>query len=259
MTKTGLSFTLSRISAAPVLLLVAVAAIGCSKGETSSAATSDSSATTPAATASSTAAPSNIVRVRGNLTAISDTALDLSSDSGAVHVAIAGPLDVYARVPATLSQVTETSFVGVTSVTQPDGSQRATEIHIFPDKLRGTGEGSYLMQRGNRGGSGNPSTMTNGTVSGSGAPADSSKTPRMTNGSVSGKPGGTLTVKYQGGTQTITIPPDVSVTAIAPSTTPLAAGANVSVTAIKQPDGTLKASFVMLGGGGRGGRRGRPQ
>lgn len=256
VTKTGLSFTLSRISAAPVLLLVAVAAIGCSKGKTSSAATSDSSATTPTATASSTAAPSNIVRVRGNLTAISDTALDLSSDSGAVHVAIAGPLDVYARVPATLSQVTETSFVGVTSVTQPDGSQRATEVHIFPDKLRGTGEGSYLMQRGNRGG--NPSTMTNGTVSGSGAPTDSSKTPRMTNGSVSGKPGGTLTVKYQGGTQTITIPPDVSVTAIAPSTTPLAAGANVSVTAIKQPDGTLKASFVMLGGA-RGGRRGRPQ
>jgi hypothetical protein len=257
MTKTGLSFTLSRISAAPVLLLVAVAAIGCSKGKTSSAATSDSSATTPVATASSAAAPSNIVRVRGNLTAISDTALDLSSDSGAVHVAIARPLDVYARVPATLAQVNENSFVGVTSATQPDGSQRATEIHIFPDKLRGTGEGSYLMQRGNRGG-GNPSTMTNGTVSGSGAPADSSKTPRMTNGSVSGKPGGTLTVKYQGGTQTITIPPDVSVTAIAPSTTPLAAGVNVSVTAIRQPDGTLKASFVILGGA-RGGRPGRPQ
>jgi hypothetical protein len=196
-----------------------------------------------------------MVRLRGNVVAVSDTALDLSSDSGNVHLSVDAPLDVYARVPATLAQVNENSFVGVTSVKQPDGTQRATEIHIFPDKLRGTGEGSYLMQRGNRGGGGNPSTMTNGTVSQ--APADSSKVPRMTNGSVTGKPGGTMTVKYQDGTQTITIPPDVSVTAIAPSTTPLAAGANVSVTATKQPDGTLKASFVMIGGGrgGRGGRR----
>lgn len=250
------TFSISRRSAAPVLFLVAAAVIGCSKGDTSAAA-SDSASAAPAATAASTAAPSNVVRLRGNLTVISDTALTLSSDSGDVHVAIDGPLDVYARVPATLSQVTETSFVGVTSIKQPDGSQRATEIHIFPDKLRGTGEGSNLMQRGNRGG--NPSTMTNGTVSGSGAPVDTSKAPRMTNGSVSGKPGGTLTVKYQGGTQTITIPPDVTVTAIAPSQTPLASGANVSVTATRQPDGTLKASFVMLGGGGRGGRRGRPQ
>ncbi len=251
--------TIARVSAAAILSF-AVAIAGCSKADTSSSAARSDSATTAASapTSSGDAPTSNVVRLRGNLVAISDTALDLSSDSGNVHVAIAGPLDVYARVPAKLAQVNENSFVGVTSVKQPDGSQRATEVHIFPDKLRGTGEGSYLMQRGgNRGGGGggNPSTMTNGTVSGS-APADSSRSPRMTNGAVSGKPGGTLTVKYQGGTQTITVPADVSVTAIAPSKTPLTAGSNVSVTAMRQPDGTLKASFVMLGGG-RGGRRGR--
>jgi hypothetical protein len=245
--------------------LAALAVAGCSKADNSSASASDSAAAAaaaPAPAAASTGAPtSNTVRLRGNVVAISDTALDLSSDSGNVHVSIGGPLDVYTRAPATLAQVSDNSFVGVTSVKQPDGSQRATEIHIFPDKLRGTGEGSYLMQRGNRGGGGAPSTMTNGTVSG--APADSSKAPRMTNGSVAGKPGATMTVKYDGGTQTITIPPDVNVSAIAPSTAPLAAGANVSVTATRQSDGTLKASFVMLGGGrggpGRGGRRERPQ
>jgi hypothetical protein len=246
-------------------LLAAAAIGGCSRSDTSSASSDSTAAAAPAQAAASTGAPaSNTVRLRGNVVAVSDTALDLSSDSGNVHVSIAGPLDVYARVPATLAQVNENSFIGVTSVKQPDGSQRATEIHIFPEKLRGTGEGSRLMQGGNRGGSaggGNPSTMTNGTVSE--APADSSRAPRMTNGSVTGKPGGTMTVKYQDGTQTITIPSDVSVTAIAPSTTPLAAGANVNVTATRQPDGTLKATFVMLGGGrggnGRGGRRERSQ
>jgi hypothetical protein len=250
-------FGMARV-AAVAMVLTSVMIAGCSKSDTSSAAASDSTATpAPAPGAASTAPTSNTVRLRGNVVAVSDTALDLSSDSGNVHVSIGGPLDVYTRVPATLAQVNENSFVGVTSVRQADGSQRATEIHIFPDKLRGTGEGSYLMQRGNRGGGGNPSTMTNGTVSE--APVDSSKAPRMTNGSVTGKPGGTMTVKYQDGTQIITIPPDVPVSAIAPSTTPLAAGANVSVTATRQPDGTLKASFVMLGGG-RGGRRGpRPQ
>jgi hypothetical protein len=260
MTVTRGTFGVSRLAAAATIL-AAIGITGCSRKDTYAAASDSATTAAPVPAPASTTAPaSNIVRLRGNVVAVSDTALDLSSDSGNVHVSIGGPLDVYARVPATLAQVNENSFVGVTSVKQPDGSQRATEIHIFPDKLRGTGEGSYLMQRGNRGGGGggSPSTMTNGTVSQ--APADSSKAPRMTNGSVTGKPGGTMTVKYQDGTQTITIPPDVSVTAISPSTTPLAPGANVSVTATKQPDGTLKASFVMLGGGGRGGRRGtRPQ
>lgn len=144
------------------------------------------------------------------------------------------PLDVYSSVPASLSDVKESSFVGVTSVAQPDGSQRATEIHIFPDKLRGTGEGSYLMKQGAAGGGKN--TMTNGTVSSS----------RMTNGTISKEPGGTLTVQYQGGSQTITIPSGVSVTAIAPSQTKLTAGSRVVVLETRQPDGTLRASSAVL-------------
>jgi len=161
--------------------------------------------------------------------------LTVSSDSGVVKVAIAAPLDVYSRVPAQLSDVKESSFVGVTSVAQPDGSQRATEIHIFPEKLRGTGEGSYLMTQ-QPGASGSKSTMTNGTVS----------APRMTNGSISAQSGGKLTVQYNGGTQTITVPANVSVTAIASSQTKLPPGSKVIVLATKQPDGTLKASAAML-------------
>jgi hypothetical protein len=80
------------------------------------------------------------------------------------------------------------------------------------------------------------STMTNGTVA----------APRMTNGAVRGQPGGTLSVEYRGGSQTITVPAGVTVTALAPTKSPLTAGANVVVLATKQPDGTLRTSRVLL-------------
>jgi hypothetical protein len=234
---TSLVFRRLITSAAPALLLVAAGAVlGCSKGGTSSSggmsgAMSDSGAMAPPSTAASNLSP-----VRGTIASVTDSMLTVSSDSGAVKVAVAAPLEVYSRVPAKLSDVKENSFVGVTSVAQPDGSQRATEIHIFPDKLRGTGEGSYLMTQQAGAPSGNKSTMTNGTV----------RTPRMTNGTISGQPGGKLTVQYNGGTQTITVPSNVSVTAIAPTQSTLTQGSKVIVLATRQPDGTLKASAAML-------------
>jgi hypothetical protein len=221
---------------ATFLILAAGAVLGCSKGETSSSGAtsgtrSDSSAMAPQSTASSELSP-----VRGTIASVTDSMLTVSSDSGPVRVAIVAPLDVYARVPAKLSDVKENTFVGVTSVAQPDGSQRATEIHIFPDKLRGTGEGSYLMTQQAGASGGNRSTMTNGTVT----------APRMTNGSISAQSGGKLIVQYKAGTQTITVPPNVSVTAIAPSQAKLTPGSRVIVLAARQPDGTLKASAAML-------------
>ena len=234
------------LTPATLLLLAVAAALGCSKGGGSSsggmsAAASDSGAMAPPSTASSSLSP-----VRGTIASVTDSTLTVSSDSGPVKVAITAPLDVYSRVPAKLSDVKENSFVGVTSVAQADGSQRATEIHIFPDKLRGTGEGSYLMTQQAGASDGNRSTMTNGTVNGSGVAKGTAAAPRMTNGSISGQPGGTLTVQYKGGTQTITIPSDVSVTAIAPSQARLTPGSKVIVLATRQPDGTLKASAAML-------------
>jgi hypothetical protein len=175
---------------------------------------------------------------------VSDSALTVASPTGSIRVALAPPVHVYSRGPANLSRVTEGSFVGVTSVPQPDGTQRATEIHIFPEELRGTGEGSYLM--GQQGAGGNGGRMSNGTVGAS--RMTNGATSRMTNGAVRGQAGGTLTVNYSGGSQTIVVPPGVTVTALAPTPTKLAAGANVVVLAAKQPDGTLRASRVMLAG-----------
>jgi hypothetical protein len=135
--------------------------------------------------------------------------------------------------------------VGVTSVKQPDGSERATEIHIFPEELRGTGEGSRLMQQAT--GNGHPSTMTNGTVSGARMTNGSVAGSRMTNGTSAGvKADSTLTVTYQGGTQTITIPAGVTVTEIALTQQKLAPGTNVVVLTKTGSDGAVTASTVML-------------
>lgn len=247
---TSTNVGLRRTRAARILLLIAAAgAAGCSKGEKSASATTPDSAAAMAATSSAPSAssastgPSNVIPVRGTLVSVSDSVLTVASDSGNVRVAIAGPLDVYASVPASLSDVKESTFVGVTSVAQPDGSQRATEIHIFPDKLRGTGEGSYLMKQ-----SGGKNTMTNGTVSSSRMTNGTASAPRMTNGTIGKEQGGTLVVQYQGGSQTITIPSGVTVTAIAASHTKLAPGSRVVVLETRQPDGTLKASSAVLAG-----------
>jgi len=97
------------------------------------------------------------------------------------------------------------------------------------------------MQQPNSGAASH-STMTNGNVTAGGS-ANSS---RMTNGAAQLQPGGTITVQYNGGEQTIKVPAGVSITKIAPATEKLATGANVIVMAMKQPSGTLQSSAIFL-------------
>jgi hypothetical protein len=230
--------TIHRVGALTLATLTLAALAGCSRND--AAATNDSSAapaTTPARTTSTS--PADTI-VRGTLASVSDSALAVSAAGGTVRIALVAPVQVYDRESADLSRVTEHTFIGVTSVPQPDGSQRATEIHIFPEELRGLGEGSRPLSRpDSSAGRESPGTMTNGTVAARGGS-------RMTNGAVRAQAGGTLTVEYSGGTQTITVPAGVTVTAIAPTKTPLAAGVNVVVLATRRPDGTLQSSRVLL-------------
>jgi hypothetical protein len=191
--------------------------------------------------------------VRGTLTMISDTALTVRTASGTQQIRVIAPLHVYTRKSSDLADVKPNAFVGITSVPQANGTQRATEIHIFPEELRGTGEGSRLMEQTS--GSSERSTMTNGSVSasrmtnGSVADSGSASASRMTNGSVARMAGGTTyTIKYQGGTQTIEVPAGVTVTAIAPAETKPATGARVVVLARTGPDGRLSTSAIMLTG-----------
>jgi hypothetical protein len=185
--------------------------------------------------------------LRGTIASINDTTVTVTTSSGSQVVHIVAPLHVYTRTKSDLSHVTPNAFVGITSVAQADGSQRATEIHIFPEALRGTGEGSRMMDTTG----GSASRMTNGSVSTTTAGAGTGS--RMTNGSVTptrGTGGTSYTVTYEGGTQTIAIPPNVAVTAITPTQTKPAVGANVIVIATKDAAGRQNSSTIFLLGAG---------
>jgi hypothetical protein len=215
-----------------------------SNDTTGAAGTATTAAAPTGAAAAGSASASDITPVRGTLAKVSDSVLTVSTASGDVRIRVESPLHVFARVPAKLASVTPNSFVGVTSVAQPDGSERATEIHIFPEELRGTGEGSYLMTgQGGNDSSHAKRTMTNGTVS---ASAKTGAPPRMTNGTIASKAGESLTVDYRGGSRTIMIPPEDSVTALAPSEAKLVSGARVVVLGKKQPNGSMRASSLVL-------------
>lgn len=247
---------MSRTSAVWALASACAIVYACSRSDSSRHGAADSTATlmpapaetTSSATAASTAQGDSIIR--GTVKRVSDSALTLTTAAGDVSIATKQPLKIYARRDATLARVTDHSFIGVTSVRQPDGTERATEIHIFQEELRGLGEGSRPMGQP-RGGAG--STMTNGSVAGSrmtnGSATMTNGSATMTNGATRGAAsGGTLTVEYRGGTQTISVPAGVAVTEIAPTTTKLAPGASVVVPARRQANGGLEASLVMLAG-----------
>jgi hypothetical protein len=204
---------------------------------------SDTTAAAASSTSSSTADTSAMVR--GTVASASAAQLVVATPNGNVDIALSQPVKVYSRQPATLADVKDDVFIGVTTVKQQDGSERATEIHIFPDELRGLGEGSRMMNGGGSGGAAN--RMTNGAVSSS-RMTNGTASSRMSNGSVANANGSTLEVQYAGGSQKVTVPPNTPVTQIKAVSKQLAAGDQVIVPARKASDGSLSTNRIMLAG-----------
>src|SRR6267378_2317925 len=157
--------------------------------------------------------PAGVTPVRGVVESSSGDLLTVNSKTGPVKIRLGSPLQVYRDIPSDLAHVNSSSYVGVLSFKQPDGSERAKEIYIFREELRGTGEGSFLLNQSQPNTESN-SRMTNGTVSGS----------RITNDSVS---------------------PDVTVVALTVSPEQLKQGENVLVLAKNQPDGSFTTTKVI--------------
>jgi hypothetical protein len=198
---------------------------------------------TPPAQSGQVANTDTSVMLRGTVVSSSSTELTLKSDSGFVTtVKLSQPFHVYARVPGKLSAVKQSSFIGVTTVKQPDGSERATEIHVFPEELRGTGEGSRMMAPDT---SATAKRMTNGNVSASRMTNGNVSASRMSNGNVSSTNGSSLVVQYPGGSQNVTVPPKTPVTEFKLASKPVAAGDRLAVLATKAPDGSLTAGKAL--------------
>ena len=175
--------------------------------------------------------------VLGKIQSFTGNSLDVATPSGVVHVTVTQPLATYKQIPSDLSHVTSNSYVGVPSVQQADGTELAKQVIIFPKELRGAAEGSVLTDAP---GATTHSRMTNGSVS---KPAVSHS--RMTNGSVEKGGSSTLVVRYQEGSQTISIPAGVPVTLVAKEAVTLGVGDVIYAPTEKMPDGTLTTNKIF--------------
>jgi hypothetical protein len=176
--------------------------------------------------------------VIGKVQSFTGSSLDVQTPSGVVHIDVKQPLTTYKQRPSDLSHVTSASYVGVASTEQADGKEVAKQIIIFPAELSGAAEGSVLTDPP---GATTHSRMTNGSVS---RPAESHS--RMTNGTVQKGSGTTLVVQYQDGSKTISVPPNVPVTEVAPAQVTFADGDIVYAATEKLPNGTLVTDKILL-------------
>ncbi len=168
------------------------------------------------------------VRVRGTVEGADGPMLTVKTREGAaVKVKLTDNVAVRGIIKASLADIKDNSFIGVTGTPQADGSQKAVEIHIFPEAMRGTGEGHrpWDLQPG--------STMTNATVA------------QM----VKAVDGQTITLKYKDGEKKIVVVPEtVIVTYLPGSKDELKPGAKIFIgAAAKKEDGTLEAAAVSVG------------
>jgi hypothetical protein len=159
------------------------------------------------------------------------------TSSGAVHIDVKQPLTTYKQIPSALSHITASSYVGVASIEQAGGKQVAKQVFIFPAELSGAAEGSVLTDPP---GATTHSRMTNGSVS-----RPSASHSRMTNGTVQAGGGTTLVVRYQDGSQTISVPPGVPVTEVASQKVTFSQGDVVYATTQKLSDGTLVTDKIF--------------
>ncbi|MBR1136679.1 hypothetical protein JQ619_12950 [Bradyrhizobium denitrificans] len=166
-------------------------------------------------------------RVRGAVESVDAETMTVKARSGEIFkLRMAGDLRVSGVVKADLADIKPGSFIGATTVPGPDGAPKAVEIHIFPEEMRGTGEGSRSWDLKPN------SSMTNATVSESSVSTD----------------GHTLLVKYKGGEKRIDIAPETPIVTFVPGDkSELKAGAKVMATIKQLPDGSFETSRVSVG------------
>jgi len=173
------------------------------------------------------------VRIRGTIERVEGPIFVVKNrDDAEVKLTVTdNPLFV-AIAPATMADIKQGMFVGSAGMMQPDGTQKAIEVHIFPESMRGTGEGHYDWDL-------KPQTkMTNGNVE----------------QTVAGVDGPMLSVKYKDGEKKLLVTPEtVVVTYVPGNKDDLQPGTRIFVGAAKkQPDGTLQTPRITYGRNGAG-------
>jgi hypothetical protein len=166
-------------------------------------------------------------RVRGTIEAVDGDTLTVKSRGGEdVKLHMTSDMRVVGITKISLSDIKVGSFIGTTTVPGPDGMPTAVEVHVFPEDMRGTGEGSRPWDLKPN------STMTNATVS----------------ESVVGNDGHTLLVKYKDGEKKVLVTPETPVVTYVPADkSDLKDGAKVIAFMKQLPDGSFETNRVSVG------------
>ncbi|MGD0432992.1 MAG: hypothetical protein ABSA58_18060 [Acetobacteraceae bacterium] len=166
-------------------------------------------------------------RVRGTIAALDGNNLTVNSRDGQkLAIVLKDPVTVATVKKVELSAIEPNSFIGTATRTGADGKLTAIEVLVFPEAMRGTGEGFYPwdLEPG--------SMMTNGTVK----------------GAVTAASGRELTIGFKDSSNTVYVPPTAPIVTFAPATRDdLKLGAPVFLIAMKNADGTLAAARVTVG------------
>jgi len=174
------------------------------------------------------ASAQEIVRIRGTIERIDGPAYVIKSRDGSeLKLTLTdNPLFV-AISPSTIADIKPGMFVGSAGMMQPDGTQKAIEVHIFPESMRGTGEGHYDWDLKPQ------SKMTNANVE----------------QTVAGVDGQMLSVKYTDGEKKILVTPDTAIVTYATGDkSDLKPGTKIFIAAAKkQSDGTLQTPRITYG------------
>ena len=168
------------------------------------------------------------LRIRGTVESVDGAVYVIKNRDGAeVKLTVTEPQLFVAIVKSTMSDIKPGQFIGATGMTQPDGSQKAIEVHIFPESMRGTGEGHYDWDL-------RPNTkMTNANVE----------------QTVGGVDGPVLTVKYKDGEKKVMVTPETQVVSyVIGDKADLKPGTKIFVGAAKKgADGTWQTPRVTYG------------
>jgi hypothetical protein len=170
-----------------------------------------------------------MIRFGGSVVSANGNTFVVHSQQGDMTLTMPEKLNIMISNKGTVADLGAGKFVGCTAVKRADNLLHATECHIFPESMRGMGEGHNPMGPPN-------TTMTNGNVA------------TMTNGEVASKSGGpsaTISVTYKGGEQTIQVGPDADITMIGAGT-PAMVKPGVKVMGAAKPDANGNAQVLFL-------------
>jgi len=175
-------------------------------------------------------------RVRGTIEKIDGNTLLIKGPDGApATLTLADNAVIVGVLKATVADIKEGSYIGSGALPQPDGTQKAVEVHIFAESQRGTGDGHRGNWDGTSYGAG-IGTMTSGAAG----------------QAVSSVDGPVITVKYKDGEKKVIVGPNVPIVRYEVGDKgELKPGAAISVAAAtKKPDGTFSAARINVGRNG---------